>query len=110
MTRQVRVSRRAQRDADVIFDWLAQRSTDGASRWYESYLTILRSLPDRAPGCPIAPEADDLGVDLRQAQFQTRKGRTYRVLFIARETLVHIVGVRGAGQDLVTGDDIELPE
>ncbi len=110
MTLRVRVSSRAERDADTIFDWLAERSLDGAAHWYERYLATLHSLPDRAEECPTAPEADHLGLDLRQALFQTLKGRVYRSLFIIRESIIHIVSVRGAGQDLVSADDLEIPE
>ena len=83
---------------------------DGAVRWYSKYLDALRSLPDRAAGCPSAPEADLLHLDLRQILFQTRKGRVYRSLFVIRNDAIHVVCVRGAGQDLATSDDLDLPE
>ncbi len=110
MTLQVRVSRRAERDADAIFDWLAGRSPDGAIRWYEAYLATVRSLVDCAPGCPMAAEADRLGLDLRQVMFRTRKGRAYRLLFLIRGGDVHIMCVRGPGQDLASPDDPDLPQ
>ena len=110
MTLQVQVSRRAERDADAIFDWLAARSPDGAVRWYASYLATVRSLADRAPGCPMAAEADRMGLELRQVMFRTRKGRPYRLLFIIRGGDVHVMCVRGPGQDLASPGDLELPQ
>ena len=109
MTLQICVSERAARDADTIFDWLTVRSADGAFHWYEAYLVTLRTLLTNAQGCPLAPEADKLGIDLRQVLFHTRKGRTYRSLFVIRDDVIHVVSVRGPGQDFVTDDDVELP-
>jgi plasmid stabilization system protein ParE len=105
----LRVSGRAEQDADSIFDWIAARSPDGALRWY-MYLSTLRGLAADADGCEQAPEAERLGIDLQQKLFKTRKGRRYRGLFVTDQNTVHIVAVRGPGQDLATADDIELPE
>jgi plasmid stabilization system protein ParE len=38
MSLQVRVSERAERDVDAIFEWLVKHPRDGALRWYEAYL------------------------------------------------------------------------
>jgi plasmid stabilization system protein ParE len=54
MTLQIRISGRAERDVDTIFNWLAQRSRDGAVKWYHSYLAsgrptmLLNSRPKSA--------------------------------------------------------------
>ena len=110
MTLPVRVSVRAAHDADVIFNWLAERSHEGAIRWYETFLTMLRTLPDSALGCPIAHEGGELGIDLRELLFKTRKGHFYRVLFIVRADAVHVLNVRGPGQDDVTPADLGVPD
>ena len=106
----VRVSVRAAHDADVIFNWLAEHSREGALRWYETYLSTLRSLPDSAVGSPIAHEGSELGIDLREVLFKTRKGHFYRVLFIVRADAVHVLNVRGPGQDDVTPADLGVPD
>lgn len=103
------MSERAERDVDVIFDWLAQRSKDGAVRWYLAYLDSLKSLPIHTTGCGLAPEAEKLGTDLRQVLFKTRKGNVYRSLFVFDGETIHVVAVRGAGQDLAEASDLELP-
>ncbi len=82
MTLEVRVSGRTEKDVDTIFEWLAKRSKDGAVRWYHAYLISLHSLLIQAEGCGIAPEAEKLGIDLRQFLFKTRSGRVYRSLFV----------------------------
>jgi len=110
MSLQVRVSRRAERDADEVFEWLAERSPDGAARWYSAYLATLQRLESQAASYGPAPEAERLGINLRQIFFKTPKGRTYRALFIIEDDCVHVVSVRGAGQDLVVREDLEIPE
>lgn len=110
MSLQVRVSERAERDVDAIFEWLGKHSPDGALRWYEAYLNSLNSLPLKAPGSASAPEAESLEADVRQVFFKTRKGRTYRLLLVIMGQYIHVVGIRGAGQANVTRNDLEFPE
>lgn len=110
MSFDVRVSRRAERDADAIFEWLAQRSKEGAVRWYHSFLHSLWSLPTQVARCGIAKEAEKLNIDLRQIHFKTRRGLVYRSLFVIQDNVIHVVGVRGAEQDYVASKAIELPE
>lgn len=110
MTLRVRVSQRGEQDADDIFLWIASRSRDGALRWYETYLSVLQELPEEAESSASASEADDLGWDLRQKLFKTRRGNVYRLVFLIRDATIHILSVRGAGQDLLQRSDLDLPE
>lgn len=110
MNLKVRVSTRAERDVDAIYDWLADRSPEGALRWYQTYLSALDGLSVTALGSASAPEADLLGIDLRQAFFGTRKGHVYRFLMVLKDGAIHVVGIRGAGQANATWGDLELPE
>lgn len=102
----VRLSAKAERDADVIFDWIATRSKDGAGRWYDAYTLTIQSLASVGKSAILAPEADDLGIDLHQVLFKTRKGRSYRCLFFILEDTIDVVAIRGAGQDIATLDDL----
>ena len=78
MTLQLRVTEHAQRDVETILNWLAARSPRGAARWFDKYLDMLRTLPERAAGCSAAPESATLGRNLQQLLFKTRKGNVYR--------------------------------
>lgn len=55
---------------------------------------------------PLAPEAEDIGEEIRQTLFRTRAGRTYRVLFIIVGDEVRVLRIRGAGQAPVTLEDL----
>ena len=103
------ISRRADHDADAIFDWVAQRSTVGASSWFSAFRDTLREIVESPHSYARAPEADLLDRDIRQPLFKTRRGQFYRALFIIRDDAVHVVAVRGYGQNLATPDDLELP-
>jgi len=108
VTLQVRVSDHAHRDVEIILTWLSERSPQGAARWFDKYLESLRTLPERAIGCPPAPEAVILGRDLRQLLFKTRRGHSYRSLFLIDGDFIQLLAVRGSGQDLATAEELGL--
>src|SRR5579862_9553870 len=91
------VSRRADSDADAIFEWLSERSPDGAANWYRAFDDTLESLRENPERHARAREADTLARDVRQAPFQTRHGRSFRVLFVMIDETVHAIAVRGSG-------------
>ena len=106
MTFQVRLLSRAQEDADQIYLWLRERSPLGAVSWYAALLKKIEDLAITATACSIAPEASPLDIELRQAFFKTRRGRTYRLLFLIDGNEVRILRVRGPGQRPVTRTDV----
>jgi plasmid stabilization system protein ParE len=110
MTFQVRLLRRGQADADGIFLWLRKRSPAGAVAGYAALLKRLDDLSENATACSIAPEAQRLGVELRQAFFKTRRGRKYRLLFVMIGTDVRVLRVRGPGQRPITRRDLPSDE
>lgn len=105
----VAVSSRAERDADKIYAWIASRSPDGASKWYSALRKMLHSLEQDPVRHARAPEAAALGLDIQQALFKTRYGHTYRALYTLFGDTVHVIAVRGAGEELATLDDVGLP-
>lgn len=109
-TYRLAVSRRADRDADAIYDWIAERSTEGAVHWFQALRATLRSLTNSPESHSRAPEAETVNRDIRQALFKTRRGRVYRVLFVVTEDTVHVVAVRGYGQDIAAPGELELPD
>jgi plasmid stabilization system protein ParE len=105
----VAVTNRAERDTDEIYVWIARRSPDGASKWYAAFRKMLRRLEKDPVRHARAPEAATLGLDVRQALFKTRYGHTYRALYTVVGDTVHVIAVRGAGEELATLDDVDLP-
>lgn len=106
MTYQISLSRRARRDVHKIHEWIAQHSPSGANRWYDSFREALFSLEANAENKGLAPEAREFEQPVRQILFKTRKGHTYRALFVVEGTRVQVVTVRGPGQPLLSVDEI----
>jgi plasmid stabilization system protein ParE len=100
---------RAERDADDIYAWIARRSPDGAAKWYAAFRKMLRSLENDPARHAPAPEGASLGLDVQQALFKTRYGHRYRALYTIIRDVVHVIAVRGAGEELATLDDIDFP-
>ena len=110
MSFEVRFTSEAEENVREIRNWIAERSPDGALRWLDALKTAKSRLQATADACGLAPEADAFEDELRQILFKTRRGNTYRALFVIRESTVHVVSVRGTGQDLVTPDELgDLP-
>lgn len=106
MSRTIRILGRADDDADDIFIWLAKRSPAGARAWNAALRERLDSLAASDWNGSPAAEAQDVGLDLRQALFKTRRGRVYRVLFVATAEEVTVLRIRGPGQRLVDRSDL----
>jgi plasmid stabilization system protein ParE len=108
MTYRIMPSDRAESDLARIYDWLAARSPGGAARWYEAFWDATERLMEYPYSCPRAAEAARLPEDVREMLFGTRKGRTYRALFVVEADIVHILCVRGPGEKHVRSEDIEF--
>ncbi len=102
----------AKRDLRGVLRWIrdTMRSPSGAEVWLCRWEQVLRSLEEGADGCGIAPEDEDHEIDIRQVTFKTRSGSTYRALFKIDGDRVFVMHIRGPGQDLVSPEDIALPD
>ena len=105
----LKVANGAEKSADAIFDWLAERSPEGAANWYRAYLQAIDSLKVNPERRAPALEANSFSLVVRQILFKTQHGRLYRILFVVKDETVYIVGVRGRGQDSAEPDDLDLP-
>lgn len=105
------VSDEAEHKANRIYQWLAERSPEGANRWYAAFRAVLHDIERNPRGFGLAPEDELVPEELRQALFKTRKGRTYRAVFMLFGEEVSVVHVRGPGQPLLEADEFghELP-
>lgn len=95
------LSGEAQANIGSIYDWISQRSLQGANRWYRTLQGTLDSLKDSADHCAVAPESRHFLEVIRSVTFRMRSGRTYRVLFTIDGTQIHVLYVRGPGQDFL---------
>lgn len=109
MTLRLVMLRRARLDVDQIYDWIAKKSRDGAERWYLAFRAGCQRIVEVPESFSLAAEFDE-GDEraVREFLFKTRRGRTYRGLFIVVEDEVRVLRVRGPGQPPLTRDEIDL--
>jgi len=77
MTYSVSILLRARQDVQQIFDWLADRSEQGAQSWFESFERSVSTLSKNPFLAAIAPENDYCEREIRHVLFRTRRGRSY---------------------------------
>ncbi|QEH36711.1 Plasmid stabilization system protein [Aquisphaera giovannonii] len=108
MNYQVRVLAKARRDLESILRYIALKSPAGAARLLGRFQAEMKRLEREPYASAVAPEADEVGEEVRHALFRTRAGRTYRAIFVIVGEEVRILRVRGSGQPPVR--DWELKE
>ena len=96
---------RARTDIRSVVNWRSQQSASSAARWHAGLLNAIRSLCDNPERCPLADEAADLGMELRELLYGRRRN-IYRILFTIEEQTVNVLRVRHAAQDRLSGDEI----
>jgi len=107
MTYRIVVQPVAADDVRQLFLWIAERSPEGAVRWYRQWLKVIEFLQRNPLVYGLAPESDYIEAEIRQVLFRTRQGRTYRALFSIDGEIVRILHVRGPGQAPVERDELE---
>lgn len=100
----------AKQNVRGVLRWIQERSRSGAEAWYRRWQRVLKDLGESADTYGAAPEDDDHDESIRQVVFKTRRGLPYRALFVVRGKDVFVLHVRGPGQDLMSPDEIDLPQ
>ena len=106
MTRRLIIFPRAESDAQLIFDWIAERSPLGANHWFEALQGAIQKLLREPSIYALAPENEILQCDLKQFLFKTRQGNVYRGLFTISDDEIRILRIRGPGQPPLAADEI----
>jgi plasmid stabilization system protein ParE len=102
----VRTLPRAEFDAQQIYEWIRERSPEGARSWWFAFENACETLERDPNSYALAPEAEVTGRELRQMLFKTRRGRYYRALYVVIDDEVRIVRVRGPGQPDLMDDEL----
>ena len=105
MSFEVNFTLRSLADIDAAVAYRRGKSVSAAARWRAALLARVATLEQSPDRCPVADEAGDLGLDLRQLLFG--KGRNvYRILFTIQSQTVVIHRVRHAAQDRLNLGDV----
>jgi plasmid stabilization system protein ParE len=106
MSRTLRVFARAGRDLDSIYDWIAERSPQGADTWYEAFADAVAEVVASPERFGRASEGTHWKRDIRESIFKTRLGKRYRIVFELVPDEIRILRVRGPGQLPLRARDI----
>lgn len=106
MRLRLKILERAREDAQAIFDYLNERSPQGAANWWEAFENAANHACVGNVEFAFAPENDAVSYELRQVLFKTRRGRTYRFVFTVVEDEFRILRVRGPGQPNLQTDEL----
>jgi plasmid stabilization system protein ParE len=106
MSFRVVVLARARLDVGTIYDWIADRSAEGAQRWLDQFEKATATLATNPFLAPLAPESDRFDIEIRHILFRTRAGQTYRAVFTVEGEEVRILRVRGSGQPPLRRGDV----
>jgi plasmid stabilization system protein ParE len=107
MTYELVVLRRAEQELNAAADWIAEYSPGAAARWFNSFVHALLSLEKNPQRCGLAPENVASSYELRQLIYRPRQGRSFRAIFTIQGNQVRVLRIRGAGQDLLSDEEIE---
>ena len=106
MSLRLRILPRAEADAQHIFDFIRERSPQGAIAWWTAFEDAAHRAIADATRFTLAPENESTDFELRQVLFKTRRGRTYRFIFTVVEDELRILRVRGPGQPPLSLDEV----
>ncbi|ACC79699.1 type II toxin-antitoxin system RelE/ParE family toxin [Nostoc punctiforme] len=103
MTYQVLLQPTAFQDIENIYRWTYDNlDAETANQWYYDLQDEIASLQLFPKRCPIAPEAQAIGREIRQ--LLVGKRRQYRVLFVVEENVVAIIHIRHSRQAPIEPD------
>lgn len=80
-------------------------SAASAAKLHDGIWAKIRSLGNHPEKWPLADEAEDLGMELREVLFGRRR-QVYRILFTIEGQTVHIHRVRHGSQDRLSEYDV----
>ena len=115
MAYRVDISPSALQDAEDAYLWVKYHAPEKAGEWYEGLLQAIFKLEKSPRHCPLAPESEDLGREIRQLLYGSRR-RSYRILFgfgedqKTGEKVVRIFRIRHSSRRRITADEIKEVE
>ncbi|WP_204103179.1 MULTISPECIES: type II toxin-antitoxin system RelE/ParE family toxin [Spirulina sp. CCY15215] len=106
MVFQVRISRKAEIEIEVAYEWLKKRNANTADRWFRGLMNKLATLQDKPQRCAFAIENEIFPEEVRQLLYGKRNN-VYRILFVIRDDTVYIIHIRHSKQAPLTVQDWE---
>ena len=108
MAYRVSLTTQARSDIADVYAYIVRAgAVESAGKWVERIENEISSLDEMPSRCPVAPESEKFGIEIRQFIFGKRTG-TYRVIFRVYEgdQEVHILTIRHTSRDEMNLEDI----
>ncbi|MEM9352175.1 MAG: type II toxin-antitoxin system RelE/ParE family toxin [Planctomycetota bacterium] len=109
MSYAVRIHPAAAQDFEEQFDYIAQRSLEGALRWEDAFEAMKARLAENPMIYGPALEEPWLRRGLRSAPFKTTQGNTYLAVYLVEDDEVTILRIRGHGQPPLQAEELAEP-
>lgn len=100
MNFKVEFTYQAETDADIAYDWIFKKSPTNAYNWFEGLLQAIDNLHYLPERCPIAPESEEVGQEIRQLLY----GK-FRILFSIESQTVFVLHVRHGAQQYLSKEN-----
>lgn len=102
----VHITAKAEQDVDSVLAWFRDELAPAAgNKWFAQLMATIDTLETMPERCGLAPEAVDLGIEIREIRVGKRRG-AYRVLFQIQGRRVFILRVWHGARDAVSRDDL----
>ncbi len=96
----------ADRDFREHFDWIKERSIQGAENWRARMIADIRSLKSNPEGNALAKESSTFPVPIRCLLVGKRRS-AFRVLYHVADDEVRVLAIRRPAQDLMGPDELD---
>jgi plasmid stabilization system protein ParE len=108
MRYRVVVQPRAERDIRLAAHWIYSQSSSAATalRWLRRLRATIATLSTNPQRCPIDPDSDVYGEEVRVLLHGRRRG-IYRVLFSIRADAVHVLTLRHSAKQSLADEMAE---
>ena len=113
MPYRVKDSHSAKTGADDAYAWMKEHHSEAqAIRWFNGLVDAADSLSELPRGCPVAPESDEIGFELRQLLYG-KHSPTYRVVFtvtrdiFTNEDIVQVLRIWHSARDTIKSSDLD---
>jgi plasmid stabilization system protein ParE len=91
------------------FQWIRQRSTQGANAWRARIIEAVKSLEVSPERHPLARESAAFPVKIR-CLLSGKNRSAFRILYQIKDNEVRVLAIRRPAQDLLDPEDLSEPE
>ncbi len=105
MKYRVLVTNEALRQIEETYRWIANKAPRAATRWFDKLINTIETLETIPQRCPLSPEGQELGIELRQLLYGKRHG-VYRMLFVIQGRTVTVLHILHGSREFLTREEI----